>query len=548
MSLLNQVHSGRALNRGVAFQPTFLYCGRREPAFRASCRRSASVSWSRFQGLGSVKALSRVRVCPVERATRRPWTCAIRPLTEEATVDALPAWATLEQVSYYWGTPDRLLNRLAISAGGLLVTSVLSNVLFNHLLTSLLNAVFFFYWVLEPAFLASRRNLALRRFPYIGLFCGTVREVYVTEAVLHRERIPSSRRTRFREVVQKRINVVAADPSGRRITISGPFRSREHRVLSPGLDVCMLVASDVPDFRRVGGVSDACIRVQRLTSSSEARSFIPPDLEVADVSDELRDLYDETGSVDDGVIEDDDFVWIGDYPFVNKEFFLELFDAALEPQAQQQQQQQRTSVMRRTPIPVDEAAVEAFARRRFRDDADDDDYDRFDTDDEDSDDFDGERSYRHGQRRRPAKRKPSKVRRSGRAPRERFIGDEDDNDDAEEKPWFSDDNDNDAGSGGDLGTFPGDDLDLEEDDEDDPRAWRYVRTVPARRSPMPSKPQQPNEAPDRADKQKQASDDIHRDRNEHQASSTSRNRTSAGLESVPTEQTLPRDPEKSTVD
>jgi hypothetical protein len=446
----------------------------------------------------------------------------IRPLTEEATVDALPSWATLEQISYYWGTPDRIVNRLAISAGGLVVTSILSNVLFNHLLTSLLNVVFFFYWLLEPAFMASRRNLALRRFPYIGLFCGTIREAYISEAVLYRERVPGARRARFREVVQKRINVVAADPSGRRITISGPFRSQEHRLLAPGQEISMLIASDVPDFARVGGVSDACVRVQRLTASYEHPV------------DDLRYRDEEFA---EPTIADDDFIWIGDYPFVNKEFFLELFEAALGPQPG------RAAVAGYAYNEDRPGDIGAYARRggqrdysRSDDDNDDSDY----RDDGDDDEFDDTGRYRRRAERRVTKRKTSRARRPVRPARERSAGgNQDGDDDQEETPWFDEyDRDTDDSS----------DFDLDEDDQDDPKSWRYVRTVPGKRVQPPENPRRGSSPPSGADDVKKTNMTDSSEQDPEAKNSESKRAGAAPLESMSSEKTLSKTPERSNVD
>ena len=350
----------------------------------------------------------------------------IRPLTEEAVVDALPSLATAEQLAHYWGTRDQVMGRVGLSLAGVMFTSLLSGVLLKGAVAALAGTLCFFYWLLEPAFRASQRNLTLRRFPYAGLFCGTVREVFVSETVLQRVRTGDGGRRRdapggvLREVVQRRINVVASDPSGRRITISGPLLPEQHRGLAPGQQVSLIVVSDVPDFRRVGAVSDACVRIET-----------PLEVEPLPDAPQPEAWPDE---VDEPPLDDPErLVWIGDYPFVNKAFFAELMDAAW-------------------------GRVVPVRAKRSRGGYDDDD-----GDDEEEEEEEEEREDFIV--RKPKKASPKRNRRRGRVSR--------DDDDDDQFPWDVDDAGNGLGRSDDPST---DELEwLVEEEEEGVEPWRHRR-------------------------------------------------------------------------
>ncbi|KAF6003994.1 hypothetical protein F1559_004722 [Cyanidiococcus yangmingshanensis] len=303
--------------------------------------------------------------------------------------------------------------------------------------------------------------------------------------------------------------------AGRRITISGPFRSQEHRALAPGQEISMLIASDVPDFKRVGGVSDACVRIQPAVTSYDRPIGDQPYLD--------DDLVED-------VIEDDRFVWIGDYPFVNKEFFLELFEAALGPQTER-------AVISRDAYDMSRLDdINAYGRRgeqrdysRTNDD-NDDDY----MGDNDDGDYDESRRYGRREGRRLTKRKASRVRRPLRAPRERSVGDQGD----DEMPWFDDD----------LNTDDDNNLDLDDDDQDDPQSWRYVRRVPGRRVQTQPVPRRTSESPDEGPNEANISDSTdHRYSTKEEDAETQRDGP-ASFESLSSERAISKTPEKTKMD
>lgn len=204
------------------------------------------------------------------------------PLTRAKFEQLVPLTATGEQYRYYWGKPSDLLRRLLIS-----FVAVVGVVLVEKLLgidpggvTLIFAIIALLYWFWVPVYWATLRNAACRRYAYSGFWRGRVLEVYVTEELIDTEETVNNQgELVIVENRERRINVEVGDQSGFRTLIQAPLK-RIHKAIAPGQMIECLVFSNDPDLSEIAQVSDA---------------YIPS-----------RNL------------------WIGDYPYVRREDFIEV--------------------------------------------------------------------------------------------------------------------------------------------------------------------------------------------------------------------------------
>ena len=190
----------------------------------------------------------------------------LKPLTREKMEQLIPLIATGEQYRYYWGKWSDLLNRLLISAVGIVVVLIL-DVLFGdggEALILLLGGIIALYWLWFPVYQASMRNAANRRFKYAGFWRGKVLDVFLTEELIGEEETVNQRGELV--IIENRerwINLVLGDRTGFEVEVQAPLQ-RIYKGIKPGQTAELLVLSNDLDLSRINKISDAYIPGKKL--------------------------------------------------------------------------------------------------------------------------------------------------------------------------------------------------------------------------------------------------------------------------------------------
>ncbi len=185
------------------------------------------------------------------------------PLTRKKFEQLIPRFATGPQYVYYWGKFPDFLKRLLISVvslvvlyfGGLLIfqTDEVGPIRFLLVIVALL------YWLWAPVYFASRRNAKYRKYPYSGFWQGKVLDVFVTEEAIGTEETVNKRgELVIVENRERRLNLEIGDETGFSTEIQVPLR-KQHKGITPGQIVQMIVMSNMPDLSRFAKISDIYI-------------------------------------------------------------------------------------------------------------------------------------------------------------------------------------------------------------------------------------------------------------------------------------------------
>lgn len=242
------------------------------------------------------------------------------PLTRTKFEDLIPLVATGAQYLYYWGKVSDFLQRLLISIVAVVALVLISGFFLGWefgLLRFLTGLILGLYWLWNPVYRASLRNLEYRRYKYSGFWRGEVLDVFVSEELIGTEETVNNRgELVIVENRERRLNLEVGDESGYTTRLQVPLK-RSHQSIRPGDTAEMLVLSNRDDLSRIAKVSDI---------------FIP-----------------RPG------------VWVSDYPYLRR-------DAFEDVSRQLDQRSQRRSGSRRRPE-FDDEGQEFSPRRRRPDDA-----------------------------------------------------------------------------------------------------------------------------------------------------------------------------------
>lgn len=204
------------------------------------------------------------------------------PLKEDALKDLIPAVATGSQYRYYWANFPTFLKNLFISFVGVLIFWLFGS-FFGRAgdnVSLIFRVVAGLYWLWSPVYWASVRNARFRRYRYVSFWRGKVLDVYLTEELVKEESaIDQLGRLIIVENRRKLFNVEIGDKSGFRATITTP-RQRIHKVVHRGQAVEGLLLSNDPEFMRISAITDVYIPRHKL--------------------------------------------WLGDYPYIRRDIFLDL--------------------------------------------------------------------------------------------------------------------------------------------------------------------------------------------------------------------------------
>jgi hypothetical protein len=182
----------------------------------------------------------------------------LTPLTRKKFEELIPRIATGDQYKYAWGKVPDFLRRLLISIGGLVIALFITLALGEDfwLLAFAVGISTGFYWLWDPVYSASLKNLECRRYKYSGFWQGKVLDVFVTEELTGKEETVN----KLGELVivenrERRLNLEVGDEVGFVTNLQVPLQ-RDHRIIRPGDTAEMVVMSSVPNLSRIAKVSE----------------------------------------------------------------------------------------------------------------------------------------------------------------------------------------------------------------------------------------------------------------------------------------------------
>ena len=190
----------------------------------------------------------------------------LQPLTRAKFEQLIPKIATSAQYAHYWGKWQDVVNRLLISlvaVVGVLLLGLLTGDS-AEVLVLLLGIVGGFYWLWQPVYRASLRNVEARKIKYSGFWHSRIAEIYITEDLIGEEETVNQRgELVVVENRERRINLVLEDRSGFYVTIQAPLQ-RIYKNIRVGQTAELLLLSNRPDLSTVDKLTDAYIPSQNL--------------------------------------------------------------------------------------------------------------------------------------------------------------------------------------------------------------------------------------------------------------------------------------------
>lgn len=224
------------------------------------------------------------------------------PLTRETFETLIPLVATGAQYAYYWGRLPDLLRRVLISVVGVFAVLIFRVIVGDGFeIFELLSGITVgLYWLWGPVLWASLKNRQYRCYAYTGFWQGQVLDVYVTNEVISKEETVN--KIGDLVIVENRercLNLEIGDETGYSTLLKVPLK-RNHQSILRGDMAQMLVLSDRRDLGRINKTTDV---------------YIP-----------------------------NNNVWVSDYPFLQREAFIEVgrgLQIELQAQAEESRQPRR---------------------------------------------------------------------------------------------------------------------------------------------------------------------------------------------------------------
>lgn len=210
------------------------------------------------------------------------YSMSLIPLTRDTFETLIPSVATGAQYAYYWGRLPDLLRRVLISVVGVFAVLIFRVIVGDgfEIFELLAGITVGFYWLWGPVLWASLKNREYRRYAYTGFWQGQVLDVYVTNEVISKEETVN--KIGDLVIVENRercLNLEIGDETGYSTLLKVPLK-RNHQSILWGDMAQMLVLSDRRDLGRITKTTDV---------------YIP-----------------------------NNNVWVSDYPFLQREAFIEV--------------------------------------------------------------------------------------------------------------------------------------------------------------------------------------------------------------------------------
>lgn len=182
------------------------------------------------------------------------------PIKQNEINKLIPAVATGKQFNSALGNPQKVFQRIMISAIGGVITLLISQSQVTSQFYSLwlvLGVVFLLYILWGPILEASRKNSKFKNYSFSALVDGIISDVYVEDRVENQQE-QANKDGRLEVVEKKRTWVVLdiEDEDGFIGNISFPLQNK-FNILTKGMRINCVVFSNRRDFSSIQAISDA---------------------------------------------------------------------------------------------------------------------------------------------------------------------------------------------------------------------------------------------------------------------------------------------------
>ena len=182
------------------------------------------------------------------------------PIKENEINKLIPSVATGKQFNSALGNPQKIFQRIMISAIGGVITLLISQSQVTSQFYSLwlvLGVVFLLYILWGPILEASRKNSKFKNYSFSALVDGYIADVYVEDRIENQQE-QANKDGRLEVVEKKRTWVVLdiEDEDGLIGNISFPLQNK-FNILTKGMRINCVVFSNRRDFNNIQGISDA---------------------------------------------------------------------------------------------------------------------------------------------------------------------------------------------------------------------------------------------------------------------------------------------------
>ena len=182
------------------------------------------------------------------------------PIKQNEINKLIPAVATGKQFNSALGNPQKVFQRIMISAIGGVITLLISQSQVTSQFYSLwlvLGVVFLLYILWGPILEASRKNSKFKSFSFSALVDGIISDIYVEDRVENQQE-QANKDGRLEVVEKKRTWVVLdiEDEDGFIGNISFPLQNK-FNILTKGMRINCVVFSNRRDFSTIQAISDA---------------------------------------------------------------------------------------------------------------------------------------------------------------------------------------------------------------------------------------------------------------------------------------------------
>ena len=182
------------------------------------------------------------------------------PIKQNEINRLIPSVATGKQFNSALGNPQKIFQRIMISAIGGVITLLISQSQVTSQFYSLwlvLGVVFILYILWGPILEASKKNLKFKSLSFSALVDGYISDVYVENRVENQqEQANKDGRLEILEKKRKWVVLDIEDEDGFIGNISFPLQNK-FNILTKGMRINCVVFSNSRDFDRVQAISDA---------------------------------------------------------------------------------------------------------------------------------------------------------------------------------------------------------------------------------------------------------------------------------------------------
>ena len=182
------------------------------------------------------------------------------PIKKSEIDKLIPSVATGKQFNSALGNPQKIFQRIMISAIGGVITLLISQSLVTSQFYSLwlvLGVVILLYILWGPILEASRKNLKFKNYSFSALVDGYISDVFVEDRVENKQE-QANNYGKLEIVEKKRTWVVLdiEDDDGFIGNISFPLQNK-FNILKKGMRINCVVFSNRKDFSNIQAISDA---------------------------------------------------------------------------------------------------------------------------------------------------------------------------------------------------------------------------------------------------------------------------------------------------